>query len=237
MRKASGSAGRQKACAAGTIGTKAAIEIDQMTQKIATLACTAILVFACSRSGKVQRNQQQYETVQEGSASGVTSTINAPGETTPPLTNTNVDTTTNFTLPNNPNPLGNQSAGGSMASSIPAAPSGTPGVAQPAAPRMRPGQVTNAPVVTDTVGSTTPAMPRARAPQPREQRQQTDTTATDTAAPPPPPTDSSSTTSTSSSTDTRKQRDDGRNKSNNSDQGDQSQPAPPPPPPPTDTQG
>jgi hypothetical protein len=230
----------------GVFGTKAAIEISQMTQKIATLACIAFVVLGCSRSGKVQRSQQQYQTVQEGSASGVTSTINGPGETTPPLTNTNVDTTTNLTLPMNPNPLGNDTAAGSMASALPSAPAATPGALQASAPRprpaMRPAPVTNAPVVTDTVGSTTPAMPRQRAPQPQPQprdqrdRQQTDTAATDTSAPPPPTdttvTDTSSTTSTSSSTDTKKKRDDGKKP-------DSDQPPPPPPPPPTtsDTRG
>src|SRR3954453_8056906 len=196
----------------GKIGTKVATEISQMVKKIVSFAAITFLVLGCSRSGKVQRNQQQYQTVQEGSASGVTSTINAPGETTPPMTNTNVDTTTNLTLPTNPAPLGTD---GSMASAMPSAPSypvGTPGVAQPTRPRTstRPALVTNAPVITDTLGSTTPPMPRERAPQPqpREQRPQTDTAATDTAAPPPPPTtdtmmtDTSSTTSTSTSTST-----------------------------------
>src|SRR5207237_844407 len=83
----------------------------------------------------------------------VTSTINAPGETTPPLTNTNVDTTTNFTLPTNPNPLGNDTAGGSMASAMPSYPAGTPGMTT-TRPRTSP-RITNAPVVTDTIGSTT----------------------------------------------------------------------------------
>jgi len=192
-----------------------------MTRKIATLACIAFLVLGCSRSGKVQRSQQQYQTVQEGSASGVTSTINAPGETAPPLTNTNVDTTTNFTLPNNPNPLGNDTAGGSMASAMPATtsyPSGMPAVSRPrTAPR--------APVVTDTIGSTTPAMPRERAPQPAPRdRQQTDTAATDTSAPP--PTDTAMTDT--SSTDTKK-KDDAKKQD--------SDPPPPPPPTTTDTRG
>jgi hypothetical protein len=211
---------RQKACAAATFGTKAAIEMRQMTQKIATLACTALLVFGCSRSGKVQRNQQQYQTVQEGSASGVTSTINAPGETAPPLTNTNVDTTTNLTLPINPNPLGNATTGGSMASAMPPTtsyPAGTPGMPPAARPRTSP----RAPVVTDTIGSTTPAMPREHT-QPRE-RQQTDTAATDTMSTTP-PTDTAMTDT--SSTDTKK-KDDGKNKDSD----------PPPPPPPTDTRG
>lgn len=212
-----------------------------MTQKIASLAAIAFLLFGCSRSGKVQRNQQQYQTVPEGSASGVTSTINAPGETTPPMTNTNVDTTTNLTLPTNPAPLGNDTAGGSMASGIPSYPTGTPGMAPAPRPRTS-ARTTNAPVVTDTIGGTTPAMPRERAPQaaPREQRPQTDTAATDTPPPPPTPatdtmmTDTSSTTSTSTSTDAKKKKDDGKKKNGNNDQSDQ---PPPPPPTATDTRG
>jgi hypothetical protein len=208
-------------------GTKAAIEISQMRQKIVPLAAVAFLVFSCSRSGKMQRTQQDYQTVQEGSASGVTSTINAPGETAPPLTNTNVDTTTNFTLPTNPAPLGNDTTGGSMASSMPAYPTGTPGMAPAPRPRT-PARITNAPVVTDTIGSTTPAMPRERAP--REQRPPTDTAATDTSASTPPSTDTmmTDTSSTTSTSDTKKKKDDG--KKDDSEQ-------PPPPPTATDTRG
>jgi hypothetical protein len=205
-----------------------------MTQKIATVVCIAFLVVGCSRSGKVQRNQQQYQTVQEGSASGVTSTINAPGETAPPLTNTNVDTTTNLTLPINPNPLGTATTGGSMASAMPpSSPVGTPGMRPPARPRTspRPAPAANAPVVTDTIGSTTPAMPWERAPQPQPQRrdrQQTDTAATDTMSTMPPPTDTAMTDTTSTDTK-KKKKDDGKNKD--------SDPPPPPPPTATDTRG
>ncbi|HEX7680046.1 MAG TPA: hypothetical protein VF713_18090 [Thermoanaerobaculia bacterium] len=88
-----------------------------MIPKILTLAAFALLVFACSRSGKMQRDQKQYDVVPEGSASGVTSTINGPGETPPPVTDTNADTTTNFTIPANPNPLGNDTAGTAMTGS------------------------------------------------------------------------------------------------------------------------
>lgn len=178
-----------------------------MTRKIAPLAATLLLAFGCSRAGKVQRNQQEYQTVQEGSASGVTSTINAPGETTPPLTNTNVDTTTNFTLPTNPNPLGNDTAG-SMASTLPSTTS-YPGAPPPSRPRPV-TRTPNAPVVTDTIGSTTPPMPKERPAPPREQ--------TDTVA----PTDTATTAAPTDTTDTKKD-------------GDQQQP--PPPPPPTDTRG
>src|SRR5258706_12955042 len=90
-----------------------------MTPKIPTLAAIALLVFGCSRSGKMQRDQKQYDVVPEGSASGVTSTINGPGETPPPVTDTNLDTTTAFTIPTNPNPLGNDTAGGAASRSGP----------------------------------------------------------------------------------------------------------------------
>src|ERR1041385_7747062 len=106
-----------------------------MIRKIPTLAALALLIFGCSRSGKMQRDQKQYDVVQEGSASGVTSTINAPGETKPPVTDTNVDTTTAFTIPTNPNPMGNDTAGTALSGSAP------PAIAAPTAtwiPASRP---------------------------------------------------------------------------------------------------
>jgi hypothetical protein len=206
----------------GKIGTKAAIEISQMRRKIGTFAAMALLVFGCSRSGKVTRSEQQYQVVQEGSASGVTSTINGPGETPPPMTNTNADTTTNLTLPTNPNPMGTDTIG-SMASSMPSYPSGTPGMP----PASRPRPITHAPVVTDTIGSTTPPMPKEHAAPPREQ---TDTSATDTTTAAAPPTETTDTTSTTTTSSDTKKKDDAKKK-------DEEQPTPPPPPPPTDTRG
>src|SRR5436853_7685294 len=76
-------------------------------RKLSILICSA-LVLGCGRSQTAKRTEQNYQVVQEGQASGVTSTINAPGETPPPVTDTAVDTTTNFTLPDNPAPLGSQ---------------------------------------------------------------------------------------------------------------------------------
>jgi hypothetical protein len=71
------------------------------------LIFSVMLVFttaACGgRDGARSAAQQQYETVQEGSAAGVTSTLNGPGETLPPLTGTDMDTTTDLAL--NPNVL------------------------------------------------------------------------------------------------------------------------------------
>ena len=61
------------------------------------------LAAACRGRGSgdsLQREQQQYDVVQEGQTStAVTSTINAPGEPAAPMTGTNADTTSNFTLP------------------------------------------------------------------------------------------------------------------------------------------
>jgi hypothetical protein len=57
------------------------------------------------------RSQQQYETVEEGSAAGVTSTIHGPGETLPPITGTNADTTSGRT----PGNAGAQSGAGATA--------------------------------------------------------------------------------------------------------------------------
>jgi hypothetical protein len=82
-----------------------------MIRKIPTLAALAFVVFGCSRSGKMQRDQKQYDVVPEGSASGVTSTINGPEDAKPPVTETNADTTTAFTIPTDSNPIGTQTIG------------------------------------------------------------------------------------------------------------------------------
>jgi hypothetical protein len=79
-----------------------------MKSKMAVLAAAALLVLGCRNNDKgMRRGDQNYDVVQEGSASGVTSTISGPGETPPPTasvpltgtTGTNADTTTAFTLP------------------------------------------------------------------------------------------------------------------------------------------
>ena len=106
--------GSSRRVSRGQLAHKLPMMESQMTQKIATIATiatVALVVLGCGRSGKMHRGQQQYDVVQEGSASGVTSTINGPGETTARATDTSADTTTNFTLPTNPNPLGNDTAG------------------------------------------------------------------------------------------------------------------------------
>lgn len=180
------------------IGTQDAMNRTEMTSKIPTLVALALLAVGCSRSGKIQHGQQDYQVVQEGSASGVTSTITGPGETTASATDTNADTTTNFTLSTNPRPLSHDTAGSNLADSLssnpiyPAAPptprrtppTGTPGMAS-AAP----------PVVIDTVGTTTPPTLKVTRQDPTD-TSSTSTSATDAATtttdqqqPPPPSTE------------------------------------------------
>ena len=71
-----------------------------MKKTLIYLATVALLAGCRSRSETLKREQQQYDVVQEGQTSGVTSTINAPGEAPPSpagMTGTNADTTSNFT--------------------------------------------------------------------------------------------------------------------------------------------
>ncbi|MDQ3280617.1 MAG: hypothetical protein M3Q69_04315 [Acidobacteriota bacterium] len=82
----------------------------------------AVVVFAAACGGDggargAKQQQASYETVQEGSAAGVTSSLNGPGETLPPITNTNADTTSAFTLNPNVAPAGQAPA--AMAGAVP----------------------------------------------------------------------------------------------------------------------
>src|SRR6266581_3838599 len=115
---------------------------------------------SCSRSGKIQRDQQKYDVIQEGSSDGgVTSTINGPGETTPPLTTstvtgTNVDTTTAFTLPGTATTT-STAPPGTIAGSLPDSTTGFPSGYTPARPRPRPRPATP-PTTTTTTDIATP---------------------------------------------------------------------------------
>jgi len=156
------------------------------------LALLALLAFglACGRSGKMNRNQDNYDVVNEGTATGVTSTINAPGETPPPLTATNVDTTTAFTLPQMETATTGTVPPGTIAGSLPTttAPiysNNTP----PPRPRPRP-----APTPQPVTPEPQPTQP---APQPAPQPP------TDTATPPP-PTDTSATATDTTGTAEKK---------------------------------
>src|SRR6185369_6958944 len=199
--------------------------------KVALLAMV-LSAAACHRgSSTMQRNQKNYDVVSEGQASGVTSTINAPGEATPPMTNTSADTTSNFTLSPNVDTTGT-AAPGTIAGTMPVTAPGMP--AQP--------RITTAPPPPMTSGSsgsgsqsrivitnTEPRRHEQPAPPPQNTQPQppppssdpTSTTPT-TAPPQPPQTDTTTTTTEQKKSDENKKKDDQ----------DQEQPQQPPPPPP-----
>src|SRR5437764_6676733 len=178
-----------------------------MTRRMASFLLFAALVSGCGRSQPAQRKDQNYQVVQEGQASGVTSTINGPGEATPPMTNTGVDTTTNLTLLDNPAPLGTQGTS-NVAGTLPQATTTAPAAPRTAPTSTPPPMISatpSAPTTTDTVGSSQP-QPRHR-PRPPQSPPQTDTTATQapprtdtTATQAPPPTDTSKTDTTKTDT-------------------------------------
>jgi len=145
-----------------------------MKSRFAVLLVVVSLV-ACRNDKNLKRGQQNYDVVQEGSAPGVTSTISGPGETLPPatatpLTGTNADTTTSFTLP--------ETQTDTIAGTMPPVPSAAP-VPRPRvieSPRLR-----RTPPTTDT--GTTPATDTVTVPP-----------QTETSTQPPPPTDTTDTT-------------------------------------------
>jgi hypothetical protein len=149
-----------------------------MTRQTTNVLICLLLAAGCGRSN-LQRGQQNYEVVQEGSTSGVTSTINAPGEQTPPattsLTDTAVDTTTNFTLPDNPAPLGNQTPN-SIAGSLPSG-------AYPSTPPRRRPPTTTAPPPPMSSGDTT--TPMTTSPEPAPPAASAAPPTSSTSAPPP----------------------------------------------------
>ncbi|HEX9164125.1 MAG TPA: hypothetical protein VF980_20645 [Thermoanaerobaculia bacterium] len=188
---------------------------------------TAALLSGCrggGSSGSLKRDQQQYDVVQEGQAtSSVTSTINAPGEAVPPpapMTNTNADTTTNFTLPQVAGASGTAGQPGTLAGTLPVTAGGTG--AFPGNPPQ-----TGARSGVPRQHTTEPAPAVASAPPPRPTP--TDTTSTSLDGPPP------STSTVAPNTDTAPPAPPSDDSSRSSDRKrDKAKDNPPPPS--TDTQ-
>ena len=153
------------------------------------------LLTACSRGG-ARANEKDYEVVEEGSATGVTSTIAGPGETLPPITGTNADTTTAFAFNPNAVPPATTTQQGTIAGTLPpmtsAYPPGTVAPSpRPVAQRPPPEQ-TDPPVPAEPPTTTTTEPPPSTdtAVEPEEEPEEpppTETSATTTTAPPPPP--------------------------------------------------
>ena len=142
------------------------------------LVLVGLVGVACGGDGGQRGAQKSYETVQEGSAAGVTSTIHGPGEVLPPITGTNADTTTAFTI--DPNAVGTEPMTAPSATTSPLPPPQTsaspapetPAAAQPE-PEPRPRPVT-------------PPPPPKPEPEPEPEPTETAPTQTDTAPPPEP---------------------------------------------------
>lgn len=169
-----------------------------MRKALIYLAIPALLA-GCHRGGSdsLQRQQQQYDTVQEGQSSTVvTSTITAPGEVAPKagMTGTNSDTTTNFTLPQVSSTTSTQNQPGTLAGTLTVPSNSGPMVGYPSnppqkvRPKPRPPVVAKAePAKTDTVTTDVKAPPPSTSTTPPT---------TDTAPPPPSDTQPPPTTTT-----------------------------------------
>jgi len=172
-----------------------------MKWKLAVLLALALASASCRNDKGMRREQKNYDVVQEGSATGVSSTISGPGETPPPatasypMTATNADTTTAFTLPSTP--VESMQQPSTIAGTVP----------QPVMIRPRPKPVhheesgttmatdtvavqtqTTAPEQTETAATTTDtAPPPSEEPRKKKKDQEQQ-------PPPPPPTDTTTTT-------------------------------------------
>jgi hypothetical protein len=163
------------------------LQVGRMKNKLIVALTLAAWLTACGRNdARSSKNQQEYEVVQEGAASGVTSTIQGPGETVPPITNTNADTTTAFAF----NP-------GTVTSTTPA-PGTVAGTLPPPMPPPMPAATPPPPMTSSTRPAPVVAQPRPQpAPPPTQTEPPPEPTEppkqTDTAAPPPPATDTTAT--------------------------------------------
>lgn len=170
------------------------------TSGIVAAAC--ILAFGCRGNGNLARKNQQYDVVQEGTATGVTSTINGPGENPPPVntkpitgTDASADTTTIFTLPTATE--GAPTGSGTLATTLPAQDSSgrmstgtTPGMPSPR-PRPRPAQHAEPMPAPPQDVQSSPTAPPVQPPTDTVAMSPTSTSTTDTQPPPvnPPPSD------------------------------------------------
>lgn len=156
-----------------------------------------LLAAACNRGNELQRDQQQYDVVQEGAGGAVTSTIHAPGEVMPPLTNTNADTTTEFMLPNITDPSQTAAPPGSLAETFPTEsatppPRTTPRPAPAPQPAPQPPPPTTyepQPEPQPPPPTTTTVEPQPEEPEPEPEQQPEP----QPPPPPPPPTDTTET--------------------------------------------
>ena len=144
-----------------------------MRRVIVPVLLVVVAALGCGKqSAPAQRNQPQYDVVQEGENGSATSTISAPGETQQPTTATNNDTTGTFALGTAMPPA--NMPGGPANGVMPPQPQAQPapmasGMPAPPPPPPRPRRQPQ-PIVVNTTTTDT-----------------SDTTETTNTAPPPPP--------------------------------------------------
>lgn len=187
-----------------------------MNGKLIYVLVLSALAAGCGGDSAKGAGQQQYETVQEGSASGVATSIAGPGETLPPLTGTNADTTTAFAL--DPNAVSPGQAGATDWTTDPATATSPgswtpPAATAPTTPASTPtpstaSRTTPAPTPARTAPEPTttrrpPPPPRRAEPTPPREPEDVDDPAPPSAtAPPPPPTTTTNPPTTTSTTTT-----------------------------------
>lgn len=171
-----------------------------MRKALIYLVIPALMAAGCHRRGSgdsLQRQQQQYDTVQEGqSSTAVTSTITVPGEVAPPaagMTGTNSDTTTNFMLTQVSSTSTTQAQPGTLAGTLPVQTNSGPMSGYPSNPPQQVRPKPGPPAVTKIEPPTTETTTQDEAPPPS-----TSTTppTTDTAPPAPSDTQPPPTTTT-----------------------------------------
>jgi hypothetical protein len=185
------------------------------------LSLTVVWVVACGGDSDKRASQQEFETVQEGSVAGVTSTLGGPGENLPPITGTNADTTTDFGI----NPA--------LAGAATPAPGTVPPPVTPAYGTTPPPPMTSATPAYDPtpepVRSTPAATPRPAPVQPRPLENERETTPPVTSEPAPaPPTQTDTVASPPPQPEQEPEEEDSA-----PTQTDTSSTEPPPPPPPS----
>lgn len=180
---------------------------------------------ACGHDGVEKRDQQNYDVVEEGAANGITSTISGPGEVLPPITNTNADTTTAFTIDPN-TATGTPAMPPPMASSMPSAV--PPAYPVPVSTPPPPKTVVTPPHPAAPVAQTTT---HAEEPEPEPAPPATDTSVT-------PPTDTGAATATTTSAPPKDEAPPQQAQPQPEPKKDEEPEEPPPPPPTaTDTRG
>ena len=169
--------------------------------KKSTLAASILLAvtISCGRDENLSRGDQQYEVVQESAGGTVTSTLGGIDGVPPlaPVTGTNADTTTAFTLPSTTMPA-TPGQPGTLAGTLPPGAiyrgdAGTPRPARPSAPP--PPQPTDQPVADrfptpqpPVVEDPTPPKPTETSNEQRNEKEEEEEAApAEEPAPPPPP--------------------------------------------------